>query len=69
MGREDDYEMEDVTCIKATEKALLITSPDLGDDEEWVPLSQVSDDSEVMDEGDEGTLIVTNWIAEQKGWV
>ena len=68
MGKEDDYQMENATCTKATAKALLIESDEL-DTEEWVPLSQVSDDSEVMDEGDEGLLVVTAWIASQKGWI
>ena len=68
MGREDDYQMSGATCVKATDKALLIESDEL-DKDEWVPLSQVSDDSEVMGEGDEGLLVVTAWIAEQRGWV
>ena len=34
----------------------------------WVPQSQIHDDSDVWKEGDSGALVVTRWIAEQKGW-
>ena len=35
----------------------------------WIPQSQVDDDSEVWDMGDEGTLVVSEWIAIEKGLV
>jgi hypothetical protein len=35
----------------------------------WIPFSQIDDDSEVYDEDTEGQLIVTEWIAIQKGLV
>lgn len=34
----------------------------------WVPKSAVHDDSEVYKDGDEGTLIVKDWLAEKRGW-
>jgi hypothetical protein len=34
----------------------------------WVPQSQIHEDSEVYQMGDSGSLVVTRWIAEQKGW-
>lgn len=53
--------------VRRTEKALLVR---FGDGEEvWIPQSQISDDSEVYGEGHEGTLVVTRFIAEQKGLV
>lgn len=68
MGKyEKTYELHGVRCKHATDKAILIECDDL-DEEEWIPLSQVSEDSEVMDTDDEGTLIITLWLAEQKGW-
>lgn len=68
MGKyEETFELHDVHCKHATDKAILVEGGDL-DDEEWIPLSQVSDESEVMDIDDEGTLIITLWLAEQKGW-
>ena len=47
-------------------KALLVTVPDL-DDELWIPHSQIEDDSEVYQKGDEGTLIITDWLAGKLG--
>jgi len=33
---------------------------------EWIPISQVESDSEIWDEGEEGTLVISDWIASQK---
>jgi hypothetical protein len=60
----DKVRIEDVIVLKATDKALLC---DINDDEIWIPQSQIDDDSEVFQEGDEGTLVISLWIAEQKG--
>lgn len=35
----------------------------------WIPKSQINDDSEVYAKDTEGTLIITEWIAAQKGLV
>lgn len=35
----------------------------------WIPKGQIHDDSEVYGEGHSGVLIVSRWIAEQKGLV
>lgn len=59
-------ELDDVTCKAETDKALLC---DIDGEEIWIPLSQVDDSSEVQSKGDEGTLIITKWCAEQKGLV
>ena len=50
------------TCVGETPKAIKVDIPDLGE-EQWIPKSQVHDDSEVYAKGDEGTLAVTNWFA------
>jgi len=67
MAREEKepVRINDVICIRATDKALLCV---IGDDEHWIPLSQVHDDSEVYNDtsASEGTLTITAWIAEQK---
>lgn len=55
--------IEDVTVIKETEKALLCL---IDGEEIWIPQSQVDDDSEVWAGGDEGKLVISKWIAEQK---
>ncbi len=51
---------------RETEKALLVR---VEVEEVWIPKGQIHDDSEVYREGDTGTLIVSLWIAEQKGLV
>ena len=38
-------------------------------EEVWIPKSQIHEDSEVYKEGTEGTLVITEWIAEKKGLV
>ncbi len=59
---------KDVTCRKATEKALLCI---IDGEEHWIPQSHVHPDSEVYDDADnaEGKLVVSEWIARQKGLV
>ena len=56
-------ELTDVEAKKETEKAILC---DIDGKEMWIPKSQIDDDSEVFEEGHYGTLIITDWIAEQK---
>lgn len=55
---------EDIKCIRSTDKAILV---EVEGEEVWIPLSQVDDDSEVYEEGDEGTLVITQWIADKLG--
>jgi len=56
--------IDDVLCKAATAKAILVV---IEDEEYWIPISQVDDDSEVFMKDDEGTLIITDWIAKEKG--
>jgi hypothetical protein len=66
---EDVVVFEDCRCLRATSKAILVLIPEIDEDEpQWVPQSQVHDDSEVWKAGDEGELVLTKWIVEQKGW-
>lgn len=58
--------LDDANVIRATEKAILV---EVGGEEMWVPQSQIDDDSEVWEERQEGTLIVSEWWAERKGLV
>ena len=39
----------------------------LEDREEWIPKSQISDNSEVYAKGHSGVLTISPWIAKQKG--
>jgi hypothetical protein len=53
-------------CTRDTDKAILV---EIDGDEFWIPQSHVDDDSEVYEEGQRGTLVISQWIAEQKGIV
>lgn len=58
--------IRDVLVKAETDKAILI------DDgcglSEWIPKSQIHDDSGVWEKDQEGDLVVKGWLAEQKGW-
>lgn len=54
----------DASCIAETDLAILV---DIEGEEFWIPKSQVHDDSEVYQEGDEGLLVISKWIAEKEG--
>lgn len=61
------YRVENAECIEKRDKAILVEAPDF-DGPEWIPQSQVHEDSEVYKLGDKGTLIVSDWLAKQRGW-
>lgn len=63
----DSVSFENVRALRATELALKCNID--GEEEVWIPQSQITSDSEVWREGDEGKLVVTRWIAEQKNLV
>lgn len=64
----DKCEFYDVVAIKDTGKALWVQmSEEDGGEKLCIPHSQIDDDSEVYEEGTDGTLVVSRWIAEQKG--
>lgn len=58
--------IQNVTCEKATDKAIFV---DIEGESYWIPQSQIDDESEVYDDKDNsrGELVITRWIAEQKG--
>lgn len=60
----DYVRVEGVSVIKSMDKAILC---EISGEKIWIPLSQVGDDSEVREEGDEGDLVITEWIAGEKG--
>ena len=62
----DRYEFPDTKVLRQTPKAILVEIPDC-DEALWIPQSQVDDESEVWEEGQEGTLIISQWIAQEKG--
>lgn len=62
------HTIENAKVLYEKPKSLLVTAPIL-DEPTWVPKSHVTDDSEVYKIGTTGDLIVTDWIAEKKGWL
>jgi hypothetical protein len=66
ISREKCVEYEDITCDKDTDAAILV---EIEGEEYWIPKSQIHDDSEVYQEGTSGQLVISQWIAEQKGLV
>ena len=64
-------ELEDCTCERESAKACFIyigDGPKAGQTV-WIPKSQIDDDSEVYREGDTGSLVISEWIAEEKGLI
>lgn len=70
MNREGDepVEFEDCWCSGETELAIKIGGIKAGE-WTWFPKSVIHDDSEVWEEGQQGTLIVKRWFAEKEGLV
>lgn len=67
MGTESEGVEVGVCVVKhVTDKALLVRFEDGRED--WVPKSQIHDDSEVFQANQEGKMVVTAWYAKQKGW-
>lgn len=62
----EKVQIQNVTVSKETESALLVN---IEGEEIWIPKSQIDDDSEVYKKDTEGTLVITEWIAKQKGLV
>lgn len=55
---------EKVEAEKETGDALLCW---IDGKKHWIPKSQIDDDSEVFAEGHSGDLVVSEWIATEKG--
>lgn len=69
-GRDEDgVVFDDAQATRGTERALLCRlTTDRGERREvWVPRSQITDDSEVFEVGDDGKLVVKSWFAEREG--
>ncbi len=56
--------IDDVRCLHTTDDAILV---EIEGDKHWIPNGHVDDDSEVYRKGDEGELVISDWIAEQEG--
>lgn len=71
MKHNQNVEIEECYAVRRTQMALLVHIGDgpLEGQNIWIPLSQITDDSEVYNDGHEGTLTITEWFAVQKGLV
>lgn len=59
----EPVEVEEVECIHETDEALKCRRDT---QIAWIPKSQIDDDSEVYEKGDEGTLVIPRWLAVEK---
>lgn len=62
--RNEPVEIAVTEVIAETDKAILCV---VDDEDVWIPISQIDDASEVWEYGDEGTLVIPRWLAEEKG--
>lgn len=71
-----EYYIDVEEVIRESDKSILVrvetSEADViqaqGSREVWIPKSQIQEDSEVTEVGDSGTLIVSQWLAEERGW-
>jgi hypothetical protein len=54
-------EFGDATCVRETERAVLIESDELPNGRLWIPRSVLDESSEVSSTGQRGTLILKSW--------
>jgi len=66
MGSRETVEFEEVVCIAETDASILCV---IDGTNHWIPKSQVDEDSEVYKKGTDGTLIISEWIATERGLV
>lgn len=72
MFADDDcgVSFEGAEATKYSDSAIYVVAdriPDDGGGGSWFPRSQIHDDSEVFEAGDEGTFTITEWLAEERG--
>ena len=63
----ETVQIQNVKAVRETEAALLVEVE--GEEEIWIPKSQIHDDSEVYKMDTEGTLVIPLWLAEKHGLV
>jgi len=66
--RDEPFEICDALLMHERPTSIKISSEQLGDEPVWLPLSQVIDRSEIPEEGDTGTITITEWLAIERGW-
>ena len=63
-----DHSFENVVATGSASMGLWVFIRDIGENT-FIPYSQITDDSEVYEEGHEGRLCVTEWLAQERGWL
>lgn len=63
---DETFEIDNVKCVAETDAAIQCL---IDGEVVWIPNSQVAENSEVLEEGDEGTLIITMWLARERSLV
>jgi hypothetical protein len=61
-----NYEAFEVIVLETTDNAALMDFVDY-DEQLWIPFSQIEDNGEDLDEGFEGEVYISEWLAKQKG--
>jgi hypothetical protein len=76
--KDDGHKIPNVKVIRSTAAAILVQGKGLSTDpfgmednkqEEWIPLSQLHDSTEIREIGDEGDLVISTWLATKKGLI
>jgi hypothetical protein len=63
-------EFENCTSFEGTDKAVQVQIPEFGDKGLiWIPKNQIHDDSEIWMGHQKGILIISEWIAKEKGLI
>ena len=68
---DEGYVIGEGTAVQETDQAILFQAVDdaEGNAQEWYPKSQIHEDSDIHHKDEEGTLVISSWLAEQKGLV
>jgi hypothetical protein len=61
-----NYEAFEVIVLKTTDNAALMEFVEF-EEQEWIPFSKIEDNGEDLDEGFEGEVYISEWLAKQKG--
>lgn len=71
MEDDDDLPTYPARCLCESKEAIRVIFTDDYPSKraEWVPKSQIHDNSEVYERGHVGNLVVTRWFAKQRGWI
>lgn len=63
------YQVKNTRCIRASERAVQVMFP-RNPMPQWLPKSQLHKRAnQIWDDGDTGTIVLSKWIAQQKGWL